>query len=274
MHEHRNHDDLIQSLTEGVARLADSGEWRRHLNVQSQFHNYSFNNVVLIATQRPHATRVAGFRAWTNVGRSVCKGERAIWIVAPMVARGRVDDDTGDDRIIRGFKYVPVFDISQTEGDALPTICTNLTGDDPADSFDRLCGVARSFGYAVERCELPEGTNGDCSFKRFRIRVESRNSPAQQVKTLAHEIAHALLHKGQDDRSLAELEAESTAYVVCRALGIDTGDYSFGYVAIWAGGGEAALAGIRSSCSSIQGASSLMISALEESTANKQVGAA
>ena len=109
-----------------------------------------------------------------------------------------------------------------------------------------------------------DGTNGDCTSKR-RIRVEARNAPAQRVKTLAHELAHALLHERVEDRALAELEAESTAYVVGRAIGMDTGDYSFGYVATWAGGGEQAIVGIKASCDRIQKAAATSCSALRAS---------
>ncbi len=114
----------------------------------------------------------------------------------------------------------------------------------------------------MERAELPGTTNGDCVHARRRIRVECRNRPAQQVKTLAHELAHALLHEGTTDRSLAELEAESTAYVVCRSLGLDSGDYSFGYVACWAGGGPEAVAAITSSGRAIQRAASTILDGL------------
>jgi antirestriction protein ArdC len=96
-----------------------------------------------------------------------------------------------------------------------------------------------------------------------RIRVEISNSPAQRVKTLAHEIGHALLHGECDNRALAELEAESTAYVVCQALGLDTSDYSFGYVATWAGGGDQAIAGIKGSCDRIQKAASTILRAFD-----------
>jgi hypothetical protein len=120
-------------------------------------------------------------------------------------------------------------------------------------------------GYSVVLTELPGATNGDCSFSIRRIRVECRNEPAQQVKTLAHELAHGLLHEGTDDRPLAELEAESTAYLVCRSLGLDTAEYSFGYVACWAGGGPEAVARIKASGGRIQRAASLILDGLDES---------
>ena len=120
-------------------------------------------------------------------------------------------------------------------------------GEEPLQHVGRLTEVADSLGFSVESLELADGVNGDCSFELHRIRIERRNAPAQRVKTLAHELAHALLHRAAPDRRLAELEAESTAYVVCHHLGLDSASYTFGYVAIWAGGGEEAVAGIRAS---------------------------
>jgi len=119
-------------------------------------------------------------------------------------------------------------------------------------------------GFTVEDHEFGDTTNGDCSASGRRIRVESRNSPAQRAKTLAHEIAHALLHNRVDDRALAELEAESTAYVVCRSVGLDPGDYSFGYVATWAGGGAEAIVRIKTSCDRIQKAAAFILRSLDD----------
>ncbi len=253
--------ELLIRLSEGITLLTSSEEWVRHLEFQSRFHRYSFSNVVLIGAQFPEASRVAGFHCWKRQGRRVRKGEKAIWILAPMVRR-IADDGSGDDRVVNGFKYVAVFDISQTEGDDPPDVCHRLVGEEPSACFERLAGVARSLGFSVERAPLPGGVNGDCTFNERCIRVEGRNSPAQQVKTLAHEIAHAVLHRDQRNRHLAELEAESTAYVVCHRLGLDTSSYTFGYVATWAGGGDQAVAGIKSSCSSIQGAAATILDRL------------
>jgi len=244
--------ELLAQLSEGVARLTTSDEWQRYLRFQSAFHTYSFGNVLLIAAQRPTATRVAGFHAWRKLGRHVLKGERAIWVLAPMVYKRDDADAADDDRVIRGFKYVPVFDVAQTDGEELPNVCTVLSGEDPAGLFLRLTGVAQALGFQVKLDELPDGLNGNCSHLEHLIRVRSANSPAQRVKTLAHEIAHAILHETFTNRGLAELEAESTAYVVCNALGLDTSGYSLGYVATWAGGGEEAIAAIKASCERIQ----------------------
>ena len=255
-------DSLLATLAEGVQSLTDSDRWRSHLEFQGRFHRYSFNNTLLIGAQDPEATRVAGFASWAKMGRSVRKGERAIWILAPMVGR-RVPDSEGEERRrIHGFRPVAVFDVAQTEGDELPEVCRNLQGDDPSACFDALAARAVAWGYSVERTELPGPTNGDCAHAIRRIRVEARNRPAQQVKTLAHELAHALLHEDTGDRPLAELEAESTAFLVCRSLGIDSGDYSFGYVAGWAGGGSEAVAAISASGAAIQRASAAILDGL------------
>jgi antirestriction protein ArdC len=252
--------DLLASLTEGISKLTTSDEWQRYLDCQSRFYHYSSNNVMLILSQRHEATQIAGFNAWKKLGRFVRKGEKAIWIIAPM--RYKVADDQKNDdeqQVIRGFKWVPVFDISSTDGAELPRVCHKLAGDDPAGLFERLTTVAESIGYHVENAELDGRVNGDCTYSLKRIRVEATNAPAQRVKTLAHELAHAVLHEDCKDRALAELEAESTAFVVCKTLGIDSSDYSFGYVTTWSGGGEQAIAGITASCQHIQKAAATIL---------------
>jgi antirestriction protein ArdC len=259
-----NRPELVDKLSEGIARLTSSDEWRQYLDYQSRFHHYSFGNVILIMLQCPHASRVAGYRAWQRMNRFVRKGEKAIYVLAPMVYKHSEDESTvTNEKVIRGFKYVPVFDISQTDGEELPSVCDRLSGDDPSGLFAQLVAVAQSIGFIVEDCELPGETNGDCTHALHRIRVKSTNSPAQRVKTLAHEIAHAILHETFEDRKLAELEAESTAYVVCQSLGFDTGDYSFGYVASWAGSGDKAAAAIKASGERIQRAAEAILRSFE-----------
>jgi antirestriction protein ArdC len=258
--------EALHMLEAGIARLTDSEAWKEWLAVQSRFHRYSFYNTLLILTQRPEASRVAGFHTWRQVGRHVRKGEHGIWILAPMTRRIRDEDGREDAepvRIISGFKPVTVFDVGQTDGEELPEVCTRLDGEDEAGVFARLVEVAGSIGYCVEDVEIPGESNGDCTFELRRIRVEVRNTPAQRVKTLAHEIAHAILHEGFSDRALAELEAESTAYVVCSALGVTSDQYSFGYVAGWAGGGDEAIARIKSSGDRIHQAADAILTKLE-----------
>ena len=255
-------DQLLVALTEGIEALTTSDAWQAHLEVQSRFHSYSFSNALLIVAQDQDATRVAGFATWKRLGRAVLKGERAIWILAPMIGKRTSTVDGDERRPIVGFRAVPVFDVAQTDGEPLPEVCRTLRGDDPTAWFDRLTECAETMGYSVLATELPGATNGDCTFALRRIRIECRNEPAQQVKTLAHELAHALLHEDIDDRQLAELEAESTAYMVCQTLGFDTGDYTFGYVACWAGGGPEAVARIKASGARIQRAAAVVLDAL------------
>jgi hypothetical protein len=261
-----NYDDLLESLSDGVAQLATSEKWTQYLDVQSRFHTYSSNNVMLIMLQNPYATRVAGYRAWQALDHQVMAKESALRIFAPM--KYKRDDALEGERAseVRGFKLVPVFDISQTEGPELPDVVSKLSGLAPEGVFATLTEFASTIGFRVELPEtLESGANGDTTHSLGRIRVVASNSEAQQVKTLAHEIGHALLHDPEVSgtkeltRGLMELEAESTAYVICAALGMDTSDYSFGYVAGWAGGAPEAVQGIKASTSRIQKATSAVL---------------
>ncbi len=267
------HNALLDELAAKVSEFSNSDTWKSYLTVMAKFHDYSSNNTLLITTQYPEARKVAGFKAWQALGRHVKKGEKAIWIIAPIVSKQRapklsLQEKTppeGEDstRTIRGFRYVPVFDISQTEGADLPEICSRLSGDHVSEHFEALVGVANSISFTVELHELADGSNGDCSHYLKLIRVDGRHSMEQQIKTLAHELAHALLHESFADRPLAELEAESVAYVVCNHLSIASDAYSLGYVATWAGGGERA-AGLIKACSGrIQHAASQILRSFE-----------
>jgi hypothetical protein len=158
-------------------------------------------------------------------------------------------------------RVVYVFDVSQTDGDDLPeSPARRLEGESVAGAYQDLAAYADRLGFTVEVSEeLPGEVIGDCTHLMHRIRVRAGLSPAQSTKTLAHEIAYAVLHRGSiESREQAELEAESTAYVVCGTLGIDSADYSFGYVAWW-GGGEDAISRIRQSGHRIQQTAQQMI---------------
>jgi hypothetical protein len=239
--------DLIQQLTEGVTALTSSQQWRRWLRAQRSFHRYSFSNVLLILRQFPEASRVAGFHRWQVLGRFVRKGERGIAILAPVVHRPTTDDDSDDELSPVAFRIAYVFDVSETDGEPLPEIAQRLDGDDPAGASVRLEKVAAELGFSVTVTQLLGERNGDCSHELRRIRVSDRLAPAHQVKTLAHELAHAILHEQFEDRGLAELEAESVAYIVCHELDLDSGAYSFGYLASWARGGDEATRAITAS---------------------------
>jgi antirestriction protein ArdC len=262
----RDHSGLLEDLQAGIAELTTSEKWRQYLDVQSRFYSYSPNNVMLIQLQNPYATRVAGYRAWQALDHQVMAQETALRILAPMRYKKDEVSEGEDVREIRGFKLVPVFDISQTEGPDLPDVVSKLEGLAPEGVFDRLTEFAHSIGFRVERPEsLESGANGDTTHSSGLIRVVSSNSEAQQAKTLAHEIGHALLHDPEYlvtkdlSRGLKELEAESTAYVICTALGMDTSDYSFGYVLGWTGGAPDAIEDIKESTGRIQKAATAVL---------------
>ena len=189
---------------------------------------------------------VAGFNRWKSLGRFVKKGEKGIAILAPYKYKTKVETDDGEEQSlqqIRGFRVVYVFDISQTEGDELPDLDAVrpklLAGDAPEGIWDALVSHAGSIGFDVVR-EQKGGENGYCDFLSKKIAVRPDVAPAQAVKTLIHELGHALLHSEGPvaSREVAETEVESVAFVVCDAIGLDTGSYSFPYVARWAGGSD------------------------------------
>ncbi|MGH2699827.1 MAG: ArdC-like ssDNA-binding domain-containing protein, partial [Actinomycetota bacterium] len=198
---------------------------------------------LLIYSQRPEATRVAGYRAWQRLGRQVRKGARGIAILAPCVYRTKVKDEEGEreHRSLAGFRVEYVFDISQTDGEPIEELDAIrpqlLGGDAPVAIWDALVALAREAGFEVVR-ERRRNENGYCDLERRIIAVRPGVAPAQATKTLVHELGHALLHADGVVRSreLQEVEVESVAYVVCGALGLDTSDYSFAYVARWSGG--------------------------------------
>ncbi len=262
---------MLAELSAGVRDLTTSEKWTAYLDTQSKFHSYSFNNALLIALQRPNATRVAGYNKWKELDHQVKKGEHGISILAPIV-RTKKDEDGDkekDKKYIAGFTVVNVFDVSQTDGPDLPEPVTKLEGVDPEGQFLALTRVADSFGFTVESVDDASlgGANGDCDPRAKHIRVLSTNSPRQQVKTLAHELGHALLHDEDSDlpRDHKEIEAESVAYVVSQSLGIDSGDYSFGYLASWSKGDpDEAEKKIKSSGVRIQKAAHQIIEAFDK----------
>jgi len=270
--------DVLQQLREGITKLTSSDAWFRYLDVQRRFHTYSWGNCLLIAIQRPDATRIAGYRKWQTLGRQVRKGERAITILAPMVYRPNPDhdgedtrtaDEASDLKVVRAFRTASVFDIAQTDGEPLPEITTRLLGNEPIHALLRMRTLAGELGYRVENAELPGARNGECDFEHYMIRVRNDLEPAHMVKTLAHEIAHVLLHHPNQvpangmSRDTAELEAESVAYIVCHELGVDSTQYSVGYIAHWAGDGERAVKNIEISAARINHAAKTLLQGLE-----------
>ena len=226
-------EDSVESLAKAVDSVRASEDFRRYLDTQARFHNYSWHNTWLIASQRPDATRVAGFQTWKKLGRHVNKGEHGIMIFAPCPWKRETDAGETESGVF--FKVVHVFDVAQTDGQELP----NVDCPDVQESADRLLAdlhsVASKRGIAVTFKPL-DGPYG--ASKKGAIDADDTHPTGQQAKTLAHELAHEALHwdvKGSFTRSLAELEAESVAYVVCRHFGLDSEVRSSRYIALWDG---------------------------------------
>ncbi len=255
---------LHEQISDGVAELVESQGWRAMLDTAAKFHSYR-GNLLLIGAQAPQATRVAGFRSWQNVGRQVRKGERGIAILAPCTYRPTADDraepagpaapagqeptttsggataDAGGGQV-RGFRVVHVFALHQTEGAPLPEVAPALlTGQAPAGLWDDLAGQVSGYGYALERGDCC-GANGYTDPTRRVVRVRDDIDDAHAVKVLAHELGHLECGHVTDlptyatCRGRCEVEAESVAYVVAAAHGLDASGYTFAYVAGWAGG--------------------------------------
>jgi antirestriction protein ArdC len=233
------HADLVAA----IESLTTGDDWRRMLETAGRFHNYSAGNVFLIMLQAPDATRVAGYRTWQGLGRQVCKGERGIRILAPCRYSYTTTDDDGTEhkhQAIRGFTTVSVFDVAQTEGDPVPDVRPHLLeGDAAAGLWDALGAQVVAQGYALERGDC-FGANGRTDHATRTVRVRGDVSDAQATKTLAHELAHVLLHPSTAEyfrcRGRCEVEAESVAFLVCRSVGLDTAAYAFPYLAHWANG--------------------------------------
>lgn len=263
---------LFARLEEGLTRTLESGNWRDILLTQSRFRHYSFQNTVLIRIQRPDATRVAGYKAWQALGRQVRKGEKAIEILAPVRKKREIESESGDKEkvyALAGFRSASVFDLSQTDGDELPPLESPLKGGD-AGMVDRLVEFSLENGVPV-RFEGALGANGYCRYRNgvpVEIVVDPLLPELHRAKTLAHEVTHSLMH-GDDDyrihtkKSLLELEAESVAYLVGSAFGLDTSGYSFPYIACWQET-EDALANLKASGERIRRTAALVIDRLEE----------
>jgi antirestriction protein ArdC len=238
-------EDIHNQMVAAVEGLVSSEEWKAMLEVAARFHRYSSNNQLLIYLQCPHATRVAGYRAWQRLGRQVRKGSRGIAILAPCrrrVAADERDDDQerGRVEILTGFRVVYVFDVSQTDGEELPEVAPRrLTGEVPAGIMQAVEQQVSDAGFTLRREAIAQvSCNGYADFERRLVVLRDDIRGIQATKTLIHELAHVLLHDEADlsERSVPEIEAESVAFVVASALGLDTSDYSFPYVARWAGG--------------------------------------
>ena len=259
--------EIVDSIENGIKELFESDKYRQYLSTMSRFHRYSVNNTMLIYMQRPDATHVAGFNKWRDqFGRNVLKGEKGIRIIAPTPYKKKVEEiktdpetnapvlDADGKAIIEEkeiripmFKVVSVFDVSQTTGKPLPQLAADLSGN--VQQYEVFMeALRRASPVPMEIKPVAHDTDGFFSIKAQSITIRAGMSEVQTVCAAVHEIAHAKLHavkpdekaapEDKKDRHTKEVEAESVAYTVCQRYGIETSDYSFGYIAGWSSGKE------------------------------------
>ena len=258
----RDMDSILQSLEEGVSEIFTSERYTEYLQTMAKFHNYSFNNTMLIALQRPDATLVTGYRNWQSMGRQVMKGEKGITIIAPTPIKkkqmqevldkeGRpVLNENGDSIMkevevkIPRFKAITVFDIAQTVGDPIELMVPEELKE-AVNNYDLFMeAITEVSPVPIRFDEISGNAKGYYHNEDKEIVIRKGMSESQTIKTAIHESGHARLHdrdemkeKGEKkDRLTAEVEAESVAYCVCSAFGIDTSEYSFPYIANWSSG--------------------------------------
>lgn len=267
--------ELIQKLQDGIRDLFNSGRYADYLQFLSAFHNYSAGNCLLIWSQMPEATLVASYSDWNNKHhRQVKKGAKGIKILCPHTYRE--NDEKGEQRERISFHCGTCFDVSQTYaicGEDIPQLCRSLDYD--VVGFRALLRIfmQQISPVPVQFENIPGNTRGYFSPTECRISIKEGMSEADTLKTLIHEIAHAMLHaKGAEeektDRRTKEVEAESIAYVVSQHLNIDTSDYSFGYVAGWSS--DKSVPELRISIEVIRKTSDIIIGLIEEATTNEQ----
>jgi hypothetical protein len=225
-------DQLAEALGQGRSDTLEA-----YLSVLAKFHRYSFQNSMLIAFQCPNASHVAGFNAWKKLGRQVVKGAKGIAILAPCVYRSKDDEASDCDKkaVVKGFKVVHVFDVSQTEGDELPQFAA-IDGD-PGELIGRLELVIGQHDIALSYDYIPSGALGVSEAESIVIRPDL--PPAERFAVLVHEFAHGLLHKGErrqdTTKTVRETEAEAVSFVVCQAIGLDCSTRSADYIQLYRG---------------------------------------
>ncbi len=262
--------DLETALQQGASETLV-----RYLEHLARFHQYSFGNVMLIALQKPNATQVAGFHAWRKLGRWVRKGEQGILILAPMIGRKRRDEADADQpedtdskvRCLYGFRAVYVFDVSQTEGAELPEFA-GIDGQ-PGDRLSQLEAIVGQYDIELAYQEPGGGALGVS--KDGAIWVKPDLEPAEKFAVLVHELAHELLHQrtGRKEllsRTVRETEAEAVAFVVCRALGLETTTRSADYIQLYRGNTQT----LSDSLDMIQKTAATLIAQLQDESNDSQ----
>ena len=257
----------VQSLIEQL-EAGHSDALTAYLNAMSRFHNYSFGNILEIARQNPDATRVGGFWKWKELGRSVKKGEKGIRILAPIIGVRRKKDEEAERDITKqntvvlvGFRSAYVFDVSQTEGAELPEL-RGISGD-VGENRDRLIAFIERQGIELVFTERIAPALG-MSYGG-RIAILPGQSKAEEFSTLVHELAHEMLHKAErrtaTTKTVRETEAEAIAFVIGKAVGLETGTASADYIQLYHG--NASL--LAESLEVIQKTSAVILAALESS---------
>lgn len=237
-------EDLRTRLAEQVAAITSGEDWRRWLKQGTKFHGYSFRNVVLIAMQAPDATRVAGYRKWQELGRQVRKGERGIVILAPLTRKTAAEGDVEAVSRVVGFTGASVFDLAQTDGEPLaePPQPELIEGEAPDGMQAGLVSQIEAAGFAYDEGPLEDGMKGVTRYGPRTVTIDDALTNAEKAMVTAHELAHVLLHdptqfdRAGHCRGRGEVEAESVAFIVSTARGLDTAKSSFAYVAGWIAG--------------------------------------
>ncbi len=227
-------DQALEQLSEVLSR-GKSEQLTSYLAMLAKFHRYSFGNVLLILSQKPDATHVAGFTAWKKLGRFVRKGEKGIVIIAPMTIKPKDEPKPGeDDKPVLRFRGVHVFDVSQTDGEPLPEPA-EVAGD-PCEYLVTLRAHIAECGIELDYDDLPSGADGVS--RGGRISVREGLTPAHEFSVLVHELAHELLHHGEDrpkSKTVRETEAEAVAFVVCQATRLESGTAASDYIQLYDG---------------------------------------
>ena len=276
--------EITDRLEQGILGIYESDRYADYLRTMSKFHDYSLNNTILIAMQGGNL--VKGYKQWEKeFDRHVKPGEKAIKILAPspFTVKKQVEkidpntqkpvfDKDGkpvtEEKEIKipAFRVVSVFDVSQTEGKELPTLTYELTGN--VEQYkDFFAALEKTSPFAMGFEALSGGVKGRCNYEEKRIIINEGMDELQNIKTAIHEIAHATLHDidkdapERPDRRTREVQAESVAYAVCQHYGLDTSDYSFGYIAGWSSGKE--LAELKGSLETIRSTAASLIDTID-----------
>ncbi len=279
--------EITEKLEKGIEDLFESENYKNYLKIMGKFTSYSLNNTLLISMQKPDSTTVAGYTTWKSLGRQIKKGEKAIQILAPIICKKKKENEETEDKnisdrkdklkplkeetekILVGFKVVNVFDITQTEGEPLPEIVHKLDGS--VKEYDDFMKALKEFSPVPIEFKSVEGSaNGYYHLENKNIVIEENMSQVMHIKTGIHEITHALLHDKDNgiekdlksDIETKEVQAESVAFTVCQYYGIDSSDYSFGYISGWSSGKD--LKELKTSMEVIRKTAQTVISGINE----------